>query len=1108
MTVSRRALVLTLASVTFAILALVLSSSALAQTNPPALGDGDWTVRDPTVISDWGVIMLRGDLKVTDGGDLTLSNSTLLFVNSEAGEHGLVVDNGGSIHIIEGSTVGSSRPNVAWTFVVEDGCTLEIRDSSIEECGKPSFGLRPDWRELALYVGTSDAVVENTSFRGGLTGLYFAEGVIASPVRNCTFENAYGIVSWGTSVEDCTFHDQTLYGVVFQGGTEGRISRSTFDGVFATCVQAGYEYFEPYELYTAQVVIEDCTFVKSVRAIRILTGSTAFISDCDIDGMEREGIVAWEGATVYLLNGNILNSTHAILCSDRAWMDWDVTGHSRVLRGNVTLAGNISLGDGAILDLDDIRNLTMWSHEGDPLTIDLGTGATLRMDSGSIEIPPESTSPHDWAPVGLHGPSASVELSQVSVLNLSFPIELQELLATNTTVPLGRWILGRTELVDCELFVGSPFNAPSITITSSWAHERSIMRRCSMEGAETDGPWASPWLVIEEGIVHSYDFLHDIEDLLDNGAIEMTYGTNDSRLLILWSWQAHVHWQNQMPIGDVVVYVRNSVPMEYWGRTGPDGYVRESWHYVLTEMAFGDQTSGNYLPLTFEVNVSGIISQVEVAEVALPLLVDIPVVDLTPPHLDVDQGWSVSTNVTELNLTGTASDLQSGVAFMEFAILPEEYTRVPIDPDTGRFWAHLDLRWGYQTVSLRVYDSVGNRVAKQVMVYYSTLAPFIFIDEPFEGSWVNSSMTFVVGQTELNATLEAQGRLQVAEDGFFRILVYLSEGPNLVQVNVTSLAGNHNNTTVMVYLDTLAPDLEVTYPPTSPYPTSQTGEVIRGLVERGAAVFINSVSITVEEDGTFANGVSLQQGAMRYMIRAMDQAGNTNEVEVVFLLDSVPPTIVVLVDGEDAMRYTGEGILRTSQASITISVSTEEGAYLEVDGHSLQLDGTEGSVDYNLSEGMNAIMVYVQDEAGNSQEFGPIYVEVDRTPPVIDLPTPPNTTEEVLLTLRGRTEPNVTLFVNGAPISVDREGFFQKNFLLNEGANRLVIVVEDRYGQVTTMTYDITMMPPEPDPLNTTPSSLPYMLAITAVILVVEVIVLKVWWKRKRARAERAMEED
>jgi len=439
--------------------------------------------------------------------------------------------------------------------------------------------------------------------------------------------------------------------------------------------------------------------------------------------------------------------------------------------------------------------------------------------------------------------------------------------------------------------------------------------------------------------------------------------------------------------------------------------------------------------------------------------------------------------------------------------VPGEYTRVPIDPETGRFLAHMELRIGFQIVSLRVYDSVGNRVAKQVSVHYSTEAPYIFIDEPENEAWVNSSLTYVVGQTEVNATVEAQGRIQVAEDGFFRILVYLTEGPNLVHVNVTSLAGNHNNASVMVYLDTIAPNLVVTYPLTSPFPTSQTGEIIRGLVEHGAVVFINTASITVNDDGTFANGVLLQQGAKRYTIRAVDQAGNVNEQEVVFLLDSVPPTMVVLVDGEDATRYTDEGILRTSHSTITISVSTEEGAYLEVDGESLQLEGREGSVEYGLTVGMNSIMVYVQDEAGNFEEFGPIFVDLDMTPPVIDLSAPPNNTDEVMLTLKGRTEPNVTLLVNGAPLSVDREGFFQKNFLLNEGTNRLDIVVEDRYGQITTLTHEVTMTPPEPEPLNTTPSSLPYMLALTAVVILVWAIVLKLWWKRGRARDEGKMEE-
>ena len=70
----------------------ICSSLPIAQTDPPALGYGDWIVQDRTVIRDWDVIMLRGDLKVNSGGSLDLINTTLLFVNALSGDHGITVD--------------------------------------------------------------------------------------------------------------------------------------------------------------------------------------------------------------------------------------------------------------------------------------------------------------------------------------------------------------------------------------------------------------------------------------------------------------------------------------------------------------------------------------------------------------------------------------------------------------------------------------------------------------------------------------------------------------------------------------------------------------------------------------------------------------------------------------------------------------------------------------------------------------------------------------------------------------------------------------------------------------------------------------------------------
>ncbi len=1106
---TRRTSFLVLATALLAVLLAGMLGSALAQTDPPALGDGDWTIRDRTVIRDWGVIMLRGDLRVTDGGDLTLSNTTVLFVLSDPGEHGVTVDNGGSIRIVDGSTVGSSRPKVPFTFVVEAGCTLVLRDSTIEECGEAAFGLRPNWREVALYVGTADAVVERTSFIGGLAGLYFEEGVIASPVRNCTFVNAYGIISWGTSVEDCTFNDQTIYGVVFHGGTQGRISRCVFEGIPSTCLQIGHEYFEPYQLYPAETVVEDCTFLGSARGIRVLPRSVADISGCYIDGMEQQGIYVREDAVVRLVDGEILNASRAILCIDTSWVDWQVDGRSRVLRSNLTLTGNISLSAGAELELREIRNLTMLSHEGAGLWISLDRGASLSIVNGSIELPPTSTAPHAWDPVRIVSNEGDLELAGMSRLDLDPNMALVDhLIVRDTVIPLGTWRARRVTMEDCVIVLDLTGGMVSLSISDDDPETESVFERCAVEGAENWTASNGAWLNIGNGRVTSIDFLHDVGELMDEGSLEINSDGDMSRLDVLWTFQVHAHWQNQLPVPWTDVIVEGPGGELESVTTQEDGYT--GTFLIMTEQVWENGTYLSNLPLEFIADVGSGLSGTETVEtVHTPVLVDIKVIDLNPPMLRVDQGWSLAINSSTINITGSVMDAHSGVAFLEVAILPADYIKVPIDEGTGRFSLTLEIRGGYQTISLRAYDAVGNRVSGNMQVYYSTVSPLVLIDQPVNDSWVNSSLLYVVGQTEANSTVEAQGRVQTTENGTFRILVYLKEGPNLVVVNVTNPAGNHNSTDVTVYLDTKPPELVMVHPPHTPYSTNEPREVIRGVVTAGEKVFINSVSIYLDDSGSFFNGVSLDQGAKRYVITAMDLAGNTDTLEVVFILDSVPPAVVVLANGQDATKYTEEVPLRTSSAFVTITVSTEEGAYLLVGGEVVAMEGREGSVDHPLDVGMNTIMVHVEDDAGNFYDFGPINIEVDRTPPLLTIdPSTPNRTEEALFTLRGRTEDNVTLLVNGAPVSVDSEGAFQKNFLLNEGPNRIVITVTDRYGQTTTLTHDITMTPPDPEPLNTTPSPLPYMLALTALTLVVVAVVLKLWWKRQRAKGDWIEAED
>ena len=1079
-----------------------LAGSSSAQTDPPALGDGDWTVRDTTVIRDWDVIMLRGDLLVTDGGELTLINSTLLFVNADAGEHGVTVDNGSTLKILGGATVGSSRPYVPITFVVEAGCSLEIRDSFIEEVGPPSYGIRPKWREIAMYIGTSDAVIENSTFTGGLVGPFFDEGVMAPPVRNCTFENVYGVISYGIGIEDCIFRNQNIFGIVFHGGDTGYVARCTFESVFGTCINVGYEYFELGELYPAGARVVDCTFSQSNRAIKVLDQSSALIINCSIDTMDREGIVVGTNSSVQIRDGSVNNTFDAIVSAEGSHVDWTVTKEAFVRGGSVVLSGNLTLMEDARLEISDFRHLTMLSYATAPLWFNLHEGSSLVLTRGSVEIPPATTFPETSAPVRL-GPDpinvkGALHLEDVHTLDIQDGYIIRSLTAINSTVPVGEVWVEDLYLRDSVLVPDPRGSEPQLTVGRLSGSADCWFIDCRLEGIDrisADGAW----LTVLTCNVRSYDFLYDLREMIDEGAIKTSGSPAGPALFEIW-WSAlvHVEWQNHLPIAGIDVEIKTQSSNEYHETTDDHGDTQRM--DLLTEALTDEEGYLSHLPMTFNVNVSGLEQSATVVFVDSSLHVNLLVVDLVPPMLLLDVPDKVATNTTNLTLTGRIIDEHSGVAFLEVAILPADYIRVPVDKGTGRFEHTIVLRKGYQSLALRGYDSVGNRRVKVVEAYYSLSPPYIFIDDPPEGAWVNNNLTILSGVTEAGATVELQGRITEAVNGSFRIPAYLNEGPNLLTVNVTSIAGNHNSTQVLVYLDTFAPSLRIFDPSPIPFHTQVPSHRIRGLVEAGAEVYINQVPVDVDGDGSFTTGqVNLNEGSTKVTIRAMDAAGNENVTEVVFVLDSLPPTLVVLLNGEDATMFTGDGLLKTSADIVYLTIITDEDALLMLDGEQIVLTDTEVTLDYPLEEGLQTILISVEDPAGNALLFDPIRVDVDWSPPTLSLDEGmPNETEEALLNLRGLTEPNCTLTVNGVRVSVDSQGAFQKNYLVNEGPNSLEIVSTDQYGQSTRLVYDVTMKAPEPEPWPDTQSLLPLMLGITIAILVVEVVALQLWWRRKK----------
>ncbi len=225
-----------------AIIALVAPDSR-GQTEPPVFGIGNWTVSDVTVIED-DFVLMDGNVTVTSGGDLTLRNVTIFFKCEWSREHGLTVDDGGTLRV-ENSTLGSSRLRVWWTFYASRGSTLRLLDSNVQEC-------------YSVTIWTNDAIIERNVIEGGRKGLDLPPD--APPVRNCTFSQITGVVTNGTWVVDCTFVGNTLHGILSVNGTP-RIIRCTFLEITSTGV------YLSYDRWTGGAVIIDCSFEYSMRGV-------------------------------------------------------------------------------------------------------------------------------------------------------------------------------------------------------------------------------------------------------------------------------------------------------------------------------------------------------------------------------------------------------------------------------------------------------------------------------------------------------------------------------------------------------------------------------------------------------------------------------------------------------------------------------------------------------------------------------------------------------------------------------------------------------------------------------------------------------------------------
>jgi PKD repeat protein len=260
---------------------LIIAPTSWGQTPPPALGD--WTVTDDTVVTDQ-TIVLSGNLTVTSGGKLTLTDCELLLNLSTHGEYHLEVARDGEM-ALSGTTVDSADRQSRYNFTIFGRTT--IGDSTIRRLDgttaptilTPTLG--------GLVIRGPDVRVHNTTVeasQGFAVAVRTAVfGSINPVIEDCVIRlNEGGLYCEGVAgsggnptVQDCTFDRNGIGGALIFGASP----------IFRGCTFAG-TLFSPSlsgvaVLLMAEPLIEDCQFQWMLSAITVVAASPT-IRKCSV----------------------------------------------------------------------------------------------------------------------------------------------------------------------------------------------------------------------------------------------------------------------------------------------------------------------------------------------------------------------------------------------------------------------------------------------------------------------------------------------------------------------------------------------------------------------------------------------------------------------------------------------------------------------------------------------------------------------------------------------------------------------------------------------------------------------------------------------------------
>jgi hypothetical protein len=943
---------------------------------------GDWTVLDTRVYDGGtGIHMTNGNVRVASGGKLTLDNAGILFSSASNGQHGIIVEDGGSLTL---KTNGGFASFTGLSYYVGflPNSTISITGGVTAVSGGSAPGAPYG---AGIYVGTTNITVDGWTIQN-------------NPMNNfpLLFSDAEGVVYHNLTIQvqnnnaisihqDATFYDTRIAGV--GGNNKNGIYISP--EVDATIVNAnigspigplnngitaytGFLTLQNVKIHNLTqtgiyidddqtLTMKDCEIVDNNEGMRVWGHSTLTMTGNNrVYYNNNYGLDVSSMATVNVTNARISFNGEANLHMYRAFGTFtkvifeDAGGNHNVeleAVSEVTIKDStfIAGGSQAQLFIDTGSDVTVTGSSfigGSMAYIQTNAGATLTADNNDMT--------DFW--LGYLATGGSTIFSSKNKMTdfhmaamYSFDAQIY------STDDSGKTAFGNALVFYSELYgyiealrANFILNAlPNMVGTTNVGAELIIVDS-QFTTTETNPLLSARYNSYIRAINCGIDAPQTVASI--GGSIDLG-----------WHTEFKVLWQNSVPIEGAEVHFTDLLGDSLVDLMSDDHGTGATDIIATTTYETGIVKHNPYNVSAFFDGMAGNVTASVVKNLVGANIIVITVKDKHAPSLEVVFPTDdYLTQDGKITINGTASDKGSGL------------DGVFVSVDSGAFseangltdWdLDLDLSEGTHDIMVEARDLAGVITAKSLSVVVDKTAPVVTILTPLGLYQTVNKFNLSGTVDDKNATITVAGNGVTNNNGAFVIELDIGDGEHNITVEATDLVGNKVIAYKVVIVDTVAPTIICDVAQGTWF--ANTNLVLTGKSD-GILVKVNGKDAEMDlANKTWKVPLTLTEGANVLNMTATDLAGNSKNLKVNVSVDTTAPVIVVTAPTVSGQKYTNKPSM-----NVTGKVTELHLATLTVNGVAVTPAASGNfSSTVSLTEGSNVLKLVAKDLAGNEAKW-------------------------------------------------------------------------------------------------------------------------------------------